>query len=123
MSLWDDALDTVKKTARQVGNAAGDVFESSKKHLKAADIRSDIKDRYLTIGKLCYDEILNGVSHSTEINAVAEEITALNEKLAAVNEEIRNAKNIVLCPACGARVAKGSSFCPSCGQRFADSAE
>ena len=72
MSLWDDALDTVKKTARQVGNAAGDVFESSKKHLKAADIRSDIKDRYLTIGKLCYDEMRTGVSNSPEIYAGGE---------------------------------------------------
>ncbi len=123
MSLWDDALDTVKKTARQVGNAAGDMLESSKKHLKAADIRSSIKERYVTIGKLCYDEILNGVSHSTEISAVAEEITALNEKLAAVNEEIRSAKNVILCPACGAQVAKGSSFCPACGQRFEGGAE
>lgn len=123
MSLWDDALDTVKKTARQVGKAAGDAFESSKLHLNAADIRSSIKEKYVTIGKLCYDEILNGTSHSTEINAVAQEITSLNEKLADVNEEIRNNKNVVVCPACGTQVAKGSSFCPACGQRFDGSAE
>lgn len=118
MSLWDDAFDTVKKTARQVGKAAGEVLETSKKHLNAADIRSDIKEKYVTMGKLCYDEILNGVSHSTELNAIAEDITRLNERLAAVNEEIRNAKNVVVCPACGAPASKDASFCPTCGQRF-----
>lgn len=123
MSLWDDAFDTVKKTARQVGKAAGEVFESSKKHLNAAEIRSDIKEKYMTMGRLCYDEILNGVSHSTELNAIAEDITQLNQQLAAVNEEIRNAKNIVVCPACGMEVAQGASFCPNCGQRFDFSAE
>lgn len=123
MSLWDDAFDTVKKTARQVGKAAGEVLESSKKHLNAADIRSSIKEKYVTMGKLCYDEILNGVSHSTELNAIADEITQLDQKLAAVNEEIRSAKNVVVCPACGAEVAKGASFCPSCGQRFDITAE
>lgn len=86
--------------------------------MNAAEIRSDIKEKYATMGRLCYDEILNSVSHSTELNAIAEDITQLNQKLAAVNEEIRNAKNIAVCPACGTEVAQGASFCPNCGQRF-----
>ena len=123
MSLWDDAMDTVKKTARQVGRAAGDVLESSKLHWNAADLRSSIKEKYTAIGKLCYDELLNNVSHNTEIRAISEEITRLNEKLSQVNEEIRSAKNVVVCPACGVQVAKGSTFCPACGQRFDGPAE
>lgn len=118
MSLFDDAVNAAKKTARNVGKMAGDALEVSKLHLNAADIKSEINDRYTRMGKLCYDTILNSREHATEIKILADEIVAKTQDLEKVNADIRKAKNMIVCTQCGAQIEANSVFCPKCGHNF-----
>lgn len=119
MSIFEDVLLNAKNAVDTVGKKAGKVIDVSKLTLAAADIKSEISQKYEILGRISYEEQVNGKSYEKSKDELVKKITELMEQLDTVNEMIANAKHKTKCPSCGSYNVEGAIFCNKCGEKIA----
>lgn len=104
----------VTKTALKAKEVSGNMVEIAKYKLKLSEIKSDIDDKYIQIGKLVYkgDE----TSDITEkLEKICDDITELKTIADDIQKSIDENLNRKTCPKCNAKADKECDFCPKCG--------
>lgn len=104
----------VTKTALKAKKASANMVETAKYKFKLSEIKSDINEKYMQIGKLVYNSD-EDCDITDKLQALCDEITALKnnaEDMQASVDEILNKK---ACPKCSSYVDKDFEFCPKCG--------
>ena len=109
-----EILDTVQKTAVEVGTAAGDLFSAagqrasallsvSKLNVRAADLKAQRSVLLQEVGAMVYGTHTGTVADSDTLLAKLREIDGVEQELSRVNAEIaRLRQNARVCPLCGA---------------------
>ena len=122
-----EILDTVQKTAVEVGTAAGDLFSAagqrasallsvSKLNVRAADLKAQ---RSVLLQAMVYGTHTGTVADSDKLLAKLREIDGVEQELSRVNAEIaRLRQSARVCPLCGADTRSGDAFCRNCGTRL-----
>ena len=125
-----EILDTVQKTAVEVGTAAGDLFSAagqrasallsvSKLNVRAADLKAQRSVLLQEVGAMVYGTHTGTVADSDTLLAKLREIDGVEQELSRVNAEIaRLRQNARVCPLCGADARSGDTFCRNCGTRL-----
>ena len=125
-----EILDTVQKTAVEVGTAAGDLFSAagqrasallsvSKLNVRAADLKAQRSVLLQEVGAMVYGTHTGTVADSDTLLAKLREIDGVEQELSRVNSEIaRLRQNARVCPLCGADARSGDAFCRNCGTRL-----
>lgn len=125
-----EILDTVQKTAVEVGTAAGDLFSAagqrasallsvSKLNVRAADLKAKRSVLLQEVGAMVYGTHTGTVADSDTLLAKLREIDGVEQELSRVNAEIaRLRQNARVCPLCGADARSGDAFCRNCGTRL-----
>lgn len=125
-----EILDTVQKTAVEVGTAAGDLFSAagqrasallsvSKLNVRAADLKAQRSVLLQEVGAMVYGTHTGTVADSDMLLAKLREIDGVEQDLSRVNAEIaRLRQNARVCPLCGADARSGDAFCRNCGTRL-----
>lgn len=125
-----EILDTVQKTAVEVGTAAGDLFSAagqrasallsvSKLNVRAADLKAQRSVLLQEVGAMVYGTHTGTVADSDKLLAKLREIDGVEQDLSRVNAEIaRLRQNARVCPLCGADARSGDAFCRNCGTRL-----
>ena len=125
-----EILDTVQKTAVEVGTAAGDLFSAagqrasallsvSKLNVRAADLKAQRSVLLQEGGAMVYGPHTGTVADSDPLLAKLREIDGVEQELSRVNAEIaRLRQNARVCPLCGADARSGDAFCRNCGTRL-----
>ena len=125
-----EILDTVQKTAVEVGTAAGDLFSAagqrasallsvSKLNVRAADLKAQRSVLLQEVGAMVYGTHTGTVADSDTLLAKLREIDGVEQDLSRVNAEIaRLRQNARVCPLCGADARSGDAFCRNCGTRL-----
>ena len=125
-----EILDTVQKTAVEVGTAAGDLFSAagqrasallsvSKLNVRAADLKAQRSVLLQEVGAMVYGTHTGTVADSDTLLAKLREIDGVELDLSRVNAEIaRLRQNARVCPLCGADARSGDAFCRNCGTRL-----
>lgn len=125
-----EILDTVQKTAVEVGTAAGDLFSAagqrasallsvSKLNVRAADLKAQRSVLLQEVGAMVYGTHTGTVADSDKLLAKLREIDGVEQELSRVNAEIaRLRQNARVCPLCGADARSGDAFCRNCGTRL-----
>ncbi|WP_295868410.1 zinc ribbon domain-containing protein [uncultured Oscillibacter sp.] len=125
-----EILDTVQKTAVEVGTAAGDLFSAagqrasallsvSKLNVRAADLKAQRSVLLQEVGAMVYGTHTGTVADSDTLLAKLREIDGVEQELSRVNAEIaRLRQNARVCPLCGADARSGDAFCRNCGTRL-----
>ena len=125
-----EILDTVQKTAVEVGTAAGDLFSAagqrasallsvSKLNVRAADLKAQRSVLLQEVGAMVYGTHTGTVADSDTLLAKLREIDGVEQELSRVNAEIaRLRQNARVCPLCGADTRSGDAFCRNCGTRL-----
>ena len=125
-----EILDTVQKTAVEVGTAAGDLFSAagqrasallsvSKLNVRAADLKAQRSVLLQEVGAMVYGTHTGPVADSDTLLAKLREIDGVEQELSRVNAEIaRLRQNARVCPLCGADARSGDAFCRNCGTRL-----
>ena len=125
-----EILDTVQKTAVEVGTAAGDLFSAagqrasallsvSKLNVRAADLKAQRSVLLQEVGAMVYGTHTGTVADSDKLLAKLREIDGVEQDLSRVNAEIaRLRQNARVCPLCGAEARSGDAFCRNCGTRL-----
>lgn len=93
------------------------VFSITKCKLKIMEIKSEIEDRYVMIGKIIYNKD-DSDEAKEKINVLCNEITELREDVKKVQGIIDDNLNRKECPKCNTRSDKNFDFCPKCGYKF-----
>lgn len=125
-----EILDTVQKTAVEVGTAAGDLFSAagqrasallsvSKLNVRAADLKAQRSVLLQEVGAMVYGTHTGTVADSDTLLAKLREIDGVEQDLSRVNAEItRLRQSARVCPLCGADARSGDAFCRNCGTRL-----
>lgn len=119
--IFDDVIVNAKAAASAVSKKAGDVYDSSKLKISAAEIRGEITSKLRDLGALTYKSKVQNVDLSDKIDEKISEIIDLKDNLNALNEQIAVSKNQKNCPECGSYVPKNSLFCNICGAKIDES--
>lgn len=126
-----EILDTVQRTAVEVGSAAGDLFTAAgqrassllsmgKLNVRAADLKARRDVLLQEVGSMVYGTHTGSIADSDTLLARLREIDGVNQELDQVQSEIAGLRQSAprVCPLCGADARPGDSFCRHCGTRL-----
>lgn len=118
MSFFEDAFLGAKEFGSAVSKKTGQLVDTAKLRVSAAEINNDINKRYEALGKAVYEARKSGVSIDGIIDECVISIDALNDRLDEVSARIAGMKNKVCCTSCGAAMTQDSLYCSRCGARI-----
>lgn len=118
MGFFEDAVITVKKAGKTVGEKATEVYDVSKKKISSAEIKNKIKAAYADMGKLVYEAKKNNINNDDKIAPYITLVDDLNLQMQRLQEEIDQIKNVVTCENCEAVNPLTSEFCSKCGAKL-----
>lgn len=118
MDFFDDAVNKTKEVFDVVSKKTGEVINVGKIKYEIAALKSKAQKDYETLGKIYYNQL----KQSGEVSAdVAELFSAIEEKcerIEVLESAIKDLKNCVVCPKCGAEQDKSAIFCNVCGEKI-----
>lgn len=126
-----EILDTVQKTAVEVGSAAGDLFTAagqrassllsvSKLNVRMADLKARRDVLLQEIGSMVYGTHTGQIADSDALLAKLREIDGVNQEIEHTRAEIARLRQSSgrVCPLCGADAKAADAFCRHCGTRL-----
>ena len=118
MDIFDDISKNVAKAAKIASQKTGEFINQGKIKFALANLQSDLDELYEELGRLHYDNVSLGVSHSAKEAAVIRKIDSLKADMEILKAEIAREAKETICPECLKTVKKGLSFCPYCGENI-----
>lgn len=113
MSLWDNITQKAAAVTDKAVHQAKNFTEQVKLRNQISEAQSTITDCYTQIGKQYaaahpenFDE-----AYAPMMAAIA----GANRQIASLQEQLRDLKEVALCPKCGAEVDREAAFCSACG--------
>ncbi len=123
-------LETIQKTADQMGTAASGVLEGAgrranallsvgKLNVRLADLSAEANVLLREVGELVYATHTGDPTDSDVLLAKLKEIDDVRAQIREINAEILRLKGAEgVCPHCGAAVKAEDRFCKECGGRL-----
>lgn len=120
MSLWDNITQKAAAVTDKAVHQAKNFTEQVKLRNQISEAQSTITDCYTQIGKQY------AAAHSEDFDeAYAPMMAAIagaNRQIASLQEQLRDLKEVALCPKCGAEVDREAAYCSACGAEMPKSA-
>ena len=124
-----ELLDTVQRTAYQVGDAAsgaaygmgkkaGELLSVAKLNVQIADLRAEINAQLREVGQMIYGTHTGTPTESETLLAKLQEIDGLYARVAELDAQIARESKSAVCPTCGASRRVGDVFCRECGGKL-----
>ena len=124
-----ELLDTVRRTASQVGGAAADaawyagkraekLASAARTKMRIASLEGRIEGCFSEIGEMLY---ATHTGHPTDSDALLEklrEVDSLRAERARLEHLLDRRREEAVCPVCGAPARKDDVFCRACGKRL-----
>lgn len=123
MGMFDDVVVNAKAAANAFSKKAGNIYDVSKLKINASSLKGEISKKCQELGEMVYSSKFEKEISQDLIDAKLNEIKALKSDLTAINELLAAAKNLTVCPACSAVIAKDSAFCSKCGVKIEHTGE
>lgn len=119
-------LDKVKSMADKTGEIACHAADTAGKkttefastarlNLKLFDLNTECDALYREVGKMVYDLNRGGTISNEEIENKLTELDEKQAQITSLREKIADAKDTVVCPACGRKCCKDDTYCANCG--------
>ncbi|MBQ4527407.1 MAG: hypothetical protein II998_04970 [Clostridia bacterium] len=105
------------KTAVAAKETSQSMIAITKCKLKIMEMKTDMDDKYIQIGKIIYNKD-NTDESEAKINTLCLEIDQLKEDIKKIQGIIDDNLNRKECPECKAKSDKNFDFCPRCGCKF-----
>lgn len=113
MGLFENAVNTAKSAAKNVGKKAEEVLDLSRNKLNIAELENKLNDSYAALGMLYYNYLENGTTDPGREQELVHEIDEANAAIKDLKETINELRNRVTCPACAAANAPEACFVPN----------
>ena len=124
-----ELLDSVQRTASQMGDMASDaaygvgkkaeaLLSTAKLNIRAADLKAQISAQLKTVGEMIYATHTGTPTDSDILQAKLEEIDGLKTQIAELEAQIGKEREAHTCATCGAATRDGDDFCRECGGKL-----
>ena len=115
--FFENLSETLTKTARDLGDRAGEVYEQQRLRNKISGEEKQIEKAMADLGRIIYGRYNDNVPLDEEERTICEKIDQRKRQIAQYNDELTNLKSKYkrICPSCGAIVGKSAAFCSQCG--------
>ncbi len=123
MGVFEDLFVKAKVAVDVIGEKAGQFVDTSKLNIKMAEMKSELKKEFESLGKTVYNANKNNTESKFEVDIQIRQIDSLHVQIEKLKNEIAAMKNKTLCKACGNQNEKDSSFCAKCGGELEQSSE
>lgn len=111
-------FDELKATANAVGKIASGAVDISKLKITAAELSSEISDKYEDLGKTIYEaKRIENCDNSVLVNKIAQ-LDGLIRQLNDVEDQIAVLKNKLKCEECGYNNDNKALYCMKCGAKL-----
>ena len=111
MGLFENAVNTAKSAAKNVGKKAEEVLDLLNK-LNIVELENKLNDSYAP-WMLYYNYLENGTTDPGREQELVHEIDEANAAIKDLKETINELRNRVTCPACAAANAPEAVFVPN----------
>ena len=118
MANWGEKFNKVTQSAI---NKSKEVAEVTRLNMEISTFNQNIKDLYFKAGEYVLESGLT--FENAVLKGYYEQLETIRQNIADTQEKIREAKNITICPKCGAEVPRTSRFCDKCGTELIQSSE
>ena len=112
----DEAEKITKVAVQKTSSAVG----QAKLGFAINEIEGKIKDIYVELGKILYNEHKDGSEFESDINEKCVQIDDLYGEIMVLNEKVAEIKNTVICSNCGEHNVMDNVFCGNCGNKMKD---
>ena len=129
----EKAVDVGGDLLEKGKDKAEDLLEKGKDKTEVLKLKGELKDVYVKIGELVYDQKVNGSTIDgvdalvAKATGIKEVLKALEEKAAARATEEAAAKaaaqeveDDIICPVCGVPMPAGTEYCTICGAKMTE---
>ena len=113
---FEKIKSSITKTMLKTKETSTNMVEVAKAKYKLSEIKSDIDDKYIEIGKIVYRD--DDDDATSRIEEICNEITELKSKADDLQVIVDDIMNKNSCPNCGEKVDKKYTYCPKCGTNF-----
>lgn len=118
MGVLEDFFVKAKVAVDVLGEKAGQLVDVSKLNIKMAELKNDVKNEYVALGKAVYKAKKENTDDDATINYEVAQIDNLGLQIEELKKQIAAMKNKVLCKSCGQPNEVGSSYCAKCGEEL-----
>lgn len=118
MSLFDEIKKNVTDLTENVAKKSSTVIETQKMRMRKSSLESDLRDYYVTLGKLYEKQLSGECSTVAEASEILEKISGARKEIVEIREALMKARGMVRCTACGQDVSREFDFCPKCGTKL-----
>ncbi len=120
MGILDDVVINAKSAAEAVGKKAGQIVDTSKLRINAAELNAEISKHYEALGEYVYENCRDKLDEDAELAGKMAEIDELKAQHTAVTKELSDKQNKVTCPNCGKQSPNTAAFCSNCGTKLSE---
>lgn len=117
MSVLDNLTKRVTDTAKAAAKKSGNMVEVTRLNMNIGNEEDKIKKIYTEIGKIIYDEHLEGGTVSETLLEHCGSIDAINKNIDEMKQKILELRNVKACPECGIELEMEMAFCYKCGRK------
>lgn len=118
MGILDDVVVNAKSAAEAVSKKAGKLVDASKLRISVAELNTDIRRRYETLGQYVAENCAEALAGDEAVTAQIAELEEVKAQLAAVTRELGDKQNKVICPVCGKASPSTATYCADCGAKL-----
>ncbi len=118
MEFFENAISKAKEVFDVACKKTGEVVTVQKQKIDIATIESKRNKDFLALGKLYFKNIKDTEIEDEEIASLVADIKKKSEQIKQINEEIKETKNMKLCPNCESFVNDEDLFCSVCGEKL-----
>ena len=111
----EKVIDTTENLTKATIKKTSESVNTLKLNYAIKNIDSNINNIYKSLGKMLYDEYLNGAEFQDEYLTKCEKISELNEEIEILKIKIAEINNKQLCPKCKKYTDIDSKYCSACG--------
>ena len=115
MGVLEDFFVKAKEAVDTLGEKAGQLVDVSKLNIKMAELKNDMKNEYVGLGKAVYKAKKENVEEDAAINYSVAQIDNLSMQIEELKKQIATMKNKVICKSCGQPNEMESHYCAKCG--------
>ena len=118
MEFFENAVSKAKEVFDVACKKTGEVVSVQKQKIDIATIENKRNKDFLALGKLYFKNIKDTEIEDEEIASLVASIKEKNEQIKQINEEIKETKNMKICPNCETFVKDEDVFCSVCGEKL-----
>lgn len=117
MDFFSKLSKKATETYQFTKEKATSISEELKIKGKINDLKQDVEELYLNIGKKVYTELKDGKTVAEEeILEKCEQISKANDEISKLKDKLLSIKKVKNCPSCGAKLEFDDLYCSKCGK-------